>query len=193
MDWSETYKNFALYGFFLTIFFGFILSSRTKHLKASTTSQLAASSKKNYLLLLVGVSSALVLVSFTVYGYLLQETTIPSLFYILYSIAVSSLLLLALFPAVKGWKGTVHFYAAYMMFYLFMVLAGLLYVNSGEAGLYESSWSMNVLGTLFVVLLAIVFTYFHGRERKPQEKLRAQQTFILLFFIALLSRVYLGA
>ncbi len=189
MDWEEFFKPFALYGVIVSLAFGVWLSVRTKHVDAKTTSELAVTSRKDYLIFATGLSLGGLFLALCTYGYMRYNLSIPELYYYIYGFMLVLQIIAAWVPDTKGWKHTVHYFTAWIFSYLILVLAGLLLVDDYSA---KSEVTGLILGLGSILLLFMVFIGTYGGRPGGTKKqfLRSQQAYIIAFQILLLLRVY---
>ena len=183
---SETYHHFALYGAIVSWIFGIWLSIRTKNEDKKTTSELATTSKSNYLIFATGLTIAGALLALNAYFYMYRELFLPDVLYPLLSIAIGLQIITAWVPDVKGRKHTVHYFAAWVMSYLLLSVGSLLLVS--DTG--KISTSFQIFGIFILIAMATVGTYAGRPSATNKQFLRSQQLYFFLFQILLLARIY---
>lgn len=189
MDWQEFFRPFAFYGVLVSLAFGVWLSFRTKNVDAKTTSELAVTSKKDYLIFASGISAGGVLLALCTYGYMRHNLSIPELYYYAYGFMLILQIVTAWVPDTKGWKHTVHYFAAWMFSYLMLVLAGLLLVDDYSAK-SEVNGLMLGVGVILILFMTFIGTYAGRPGGTKKQFLRSQQAYIIAFQILLLIRIY---
>lgn len=194
IDWPEFFKHFALYSVSVSIAFGYWLYRRTRHTKSAKISYSAVTNKANYYIFGIGITISTALMALSVYGYMLQNTAMPILLFWLFGIAFILLLIVAWVPASKGLLHEIHHWSAWIMSYLLLTLAGLLYVDSYEniikGGSLVNGW-LHAVGLFFVLALAIIGTYANKPNLSEKQSLHSQQLYFFVFQLAILARIYL--
>lgn len=170
------------------------IALRARHVNGSSTSELAASSKENFLIFAVGMTIVGILMSIGVFNYLRSTTSVPDAFYYLFAVAVASQIVTGWIPYTSGKKRLWHHITSWTMAFSMLPLGALLLVNSYEnQGVGRSNigtvTSLFGLGLVLVMVLLLMWILIEGR--KKNEMLRAQQLYIVCFMVLLLLRAYL--
>lgn len=195
MEMSDFFKHFALYSALSAVIFGILLYRKTKYTNSSRMSYAATTSRGSYLLLAIGITASSSLLALCVYGYMLQQTAIPTLFFLLFGVMYCALLIIAWFPATKGINYKIHYWAAWIKTYLMFSVVALMYVDAYDGWSKGTSmvngW-MHVVGAGFVLALAITATYTNQKDLSPKKSIHSQQLIYVIFLLSVLARIYLG-
>ncbi len=145
----------------------------------------ATTSKSNYLLLASGITISSGLLALCVYGYMLQQTAIPVLFFWLFGVVLLCLIVLAWFPATKGLNYKIHFWSVWIKTYLMFSVVALMYVDAYD------SWSkgdsmvngwMHAVGAAFILALAVTTTFTNQKDLSPKKLFTPSSSSILFSY-----------
>lgn len=173
-------QHVILAGVVISLVFGIWLSFRARHVDGKSTSEIATSSRANYFIFAIGISIGALLTAVGVFGHVLNATSVPDLFYFLFSVAAVSQIATAWIPYTKGWKRKWHHITSWTMAFSLLPLGTLLLVNSQENQGVERSnigplASLLGLGLVLCMVLLLMWSMMDGR--KNREMLRAQQAY----------------
>jgi len=183
MDGQELFKHFALYGILASWLLGAWLSFRTKNEDKKTTSGLATTNRTNYFIFGLALTVGAVSLALCAFGYLKKYTDLPGIFYNLLVFCLILQLVTAWVSDTKGWKHTVHYFAAWVMSYLLLSLGGILLASTGSTWLQAS-------GLVLLVAMAFAGTYAGRPGGTNKQFLRSQQLYFVLFQLLLLAWIY---
>lgn len=190
---DEALKHFVLHGVLVGLGLMTYIAMSARHHDGKSTSELATTSKQNYYVFAIGMTIVGVLMSIGVYGYLRVNTSVPSLFFFLFTIAIVSQIVTGWIPFTTGWKYLWHHITSWVMAFSMLPLGALLLVNSFEnqgndrtnIGTVASS-----VGAFVVIIMVVMLMWVMMEGRKNKEKLRLQQVYIACFMLLLLLRTY---
>ena len=134
------------------------------------------------------------LVGLGVYTHLRETTSVPDLFYYLFTIAVAAQMAAGWIPYTKGKKRKWHHITAWIMAFSMLPLGALLLVNSFEnqgEGRANIGGAASVIGLVCVFIMATLLMWILMEGRKDKEMLRAQQVYLFCFMTILILRAYL--
>lgn len=190
---GTSFKHFMLVGIANALVFGLVISLRARGYDVKSTSELAAQDTTNKVLFGIGMTITALCVSAGVFGYLRQTTTIPLLFYQLFPIAVSMQIVTGWIPYTQSWRRIWHYVTSWIMAFSMLPLGAFLLVNSYElqgAGKRNLGPAGGGVGLILLFAMIVILMWGLMDSRKNAERLRAQQTYIILFMIMLLVRNY---
>lgn len=188
----EFYRYFIFYSVLVSWISGFLLF-RLAGKNHRTISKTAASSKKAYLTFGIGATISIAFLTAGIFGYLIDNTTISPLFYMVYSIVALCMLTTAWIPDKGRVRALIHHWSAFTMSYLLLSTLGIIFVDSYEQ---VTKTTNGVDGNEFlialslIVLLSIAGAYSQLPKLSDKKFLNSQLIYYFVFQVALLVRVY---